>query len=62
LTEIINSVQGFDVNPIAGFIAAANYILAIGDLIDEESECAQGVIFTHLGQLPIFAGKKWDCP
>lgn len=38
LAEIISSVQGFDVNPIAAFIAIANYILAIDDLIGAENE------------------------
>ncbi|MDZ7330912.1 MAG: SAM-dependent methyltransferase [candidate division KSB1 bacterium] len=38
LTEIVSSIQGFDVNPIAGFIARANYISAIDDLIDAEDE------------------------
>lgn len=38
LDAIIRSIHGFDINPIAGFIAATNYILAIANLIDVESK------------------------
>jgi SAM-dependent methyltransferase len=38
LKEILANIQGIDIHPIAGFIARANYILAIGDLIDADSE------------------------
>jgi len=38
LRDIVKNVAGIDINPIATIIAKATYLIAISDLISEDSE------------------------
>lgn len=58
LKKIIQNVHGFDLNPLAVISARANYIIALGDLIDETDEDIEIPIFHSDAMLTILEQKK----
>lgn len=58
LNTIIQNVHGFDLNPLAVISARANYIIALGDLIDETDEDIEIPIFHSDAMLTILEQKK----
>lgn len=58
LNNIINNVHGFDLNPLAVIAARANYIIALGDLIDSTDEEIELPIFHCDAMLTILEQPK----
>lgn len=58
LKKIINNVHGFDLNPLAVIAARANYIIALGDLLDETEDDIEIPIFHCDAMLTILEQEK----
>lgn len=58
LNKIINNVHGFDLNPLAVISARANYIIALGDLIDSTDDEIEIPIFHCDAMLTILEQPK----
>ncbi|WP_138206406.1 Eco57I restriction-modification methylase domain-containing protein [Haloimpatiens lingqiaonensis] len=58
LDKIINNIHGFDLNPLAVISARANYIIALGDLLDSTTEEIELPIFHCDAMLTILEQPK----
>ena len=60
LNGILNSIKGYDLNPLAVISARANYIISLGELLNERRENIEIPIYLCDSMLTILEEKKED--
>ena len=60
LSGILNSIKGYDLNPLAVISARANYIISMGDLLNERTEDIEIPIYLCDSMLTILEEKRED--
>ena len=58
LNEILNCIKGYDLNPLAVISARANYIISLGELINERTENIEIPIYLCDSMLTILEEKR----